>query len=62
MRDGPNERRDVTRQDSPGRRLMDRIRALDPSLLECGPHCAYSNRHTMDDHEVIVTQLLKVGP
>ena len=39
MRDGPNERRDVTRQDNPGRRLMDRIRALDPTILDCGPEC-----------------------
>ena len=32
------DRRDVTR-DQPDRRLLDRIRELDPTLLECGPEC-----------------------
>ena len=32
------DRRQVTR-DAPGRRLLDRIRDLDPSILECGPEC-----------------------
>lgn len=59
-RTGATERRDVTRQDNPGRRLMDRIRSLDPSLLECGPHCAHFTRHSDSDHAHNVTSLLRV--
>ena len=59
MRDGPNERRDVTRQDNPGRRLVDRIRALDPTILDCGPGCAYFTRHSTEDHAHNVTELLR---
>ena len=60
MRDGPVERRDVTRTDSVGRRLMDRIRELDPDILECGPHCQHFTRHSGTDHAHNVTELLRV--
>ena len=60
MRDGPQERRDVTRPDNAGRRLMDRIRELDPAILVCGPLCEHYARHSQPDHAHNVTELLRV--
>ena len=61
MRTGAQERRDITRPDNVGRRLMDRIRELDPDILMCGPQCAHYERHSQPDHAHSVTELLRVG-
>jgi hypothetical protein len=59
MRD--TDRRQEFRADGPGRRLIDRIRALDPTILECGPQCAYHEMHSQADHAHNVTELVRIG-
>ena len=54
------DRRQTFRPGDPGRRLMDRIKALDPTILDCGPHCAHFERHSDIDHAYNVTNLLRV--
>ena len=55
------ERRDVTRPDSQGRRLIDRIRDLDPTILECGPECMTHGRRTeIVEDNVLTSQLVSV--
>ena len=52
------ERRQTFRPGDPGRRLLDRIRQLDPTILECGPQCQHFNRHDAADHVAGVAALV----
>ncbi len=43
------------------RRIIDRIRAFDPTILECGPQCAHFARHSDVDHAYNVSALVGVA-
>ena len=53
------DRRAVTRDGNRDRRLIERIRALDPSLLVCGPDCVHFKRHGTPEHAENVVRLLR---
>jgi len=49
---------DIVERRNRSRLLLERIRDLDPTLLECGPDCAHFDRHSPTTHAHNVANLL----